>query len=362
MSEFAGAPAAAPTTSEASTESAPTESKTPVWDSLDEGPRTPKPTSDTKAVDPKIKADSKDEDEEEEKKKKASAPKESSEEKKPEQKAEAPKEPEAPKTPERRKLKINGKEVELEQSEIDRRAALFSSAEDKFQEAAQMRKEAQSVVEALRGNTEAVLEALGIDVDAFAEERLSRQVQRSMMSPEQQELEDLRAYRSQQEQTQQQTQQQQQQTEEQQRTEQMVHQYRQQYDQDITRALSQVEVPKTAATVRRVAVLMKNALNHGYDLPVETAASMVQEELRSDVSTMYGGLEGEQLIKQLGPELTRKIRAYDLAQIKARRQGSTNADVAETKIAQQTRVTRSKEPEFLSQDDWKEKMRKKAGF
>lgn len=322
-------------------------------------------TTDTKAVDPKVDGDSSDKSES---KKPATAsksddkedkkePKESGSETKSEETKEEP--------PKKHKVKINGKEVEMTEAELIRRASLSSGAEEKFQEAAQMRQQVQQVIEMLKNPKQffEIAQKLGHDVTGMSEEHLSEQVRREMMSPEECELEDLRNWKAEQERIAQE------QAEAEQRTaaEQQEYEARQQaaqfYDQKITEILSQADLPKTPYTVKKVAARLKAALAKGYEMPVETAVDLVRQEFSDDIQSMYGSLEGEALVNALGADLVKKIRAHDLQQLKARRQ-ATHADVVDQKIEQQTKPTprESEGPQNLDITDWRERIRRKAGL
>ena len=91
------------------------------------------------------------------------------------------------------KLKINGVEKEYGEAEVIRRAQHFESADQKFQDAAKSRKQVESFLAALKSNPMEVLANpnLGFNFREIAEQYLAKEYRQEMMSPEQQELEEL---------------------------------------------------------------------------------------------------------------------------------------------------------------------------
>lgn len=259
------------------------------------------------------------------------------------------------------KLKVNGKDVEMDEAEVIRRAQLASGADEKFREASDLRKQATQLVEALRANPLDVLGKLGVDVREFTESYLAKELQREMLSPEQRELQELREWRQQQQAQHEASQKEQMTRAQQQEMAKLQQRAAQEYDTKITEVLSQSNVPKTAYTVKRVAELLMGALQKGYDLDVNTAVDMVREGYTTDLQSMVGGLDGEPLVKFLGPELLKKLRKHDLAQLKAKMQPAQAAVPQENSpIGGQSRG--EPQQKMLRQEEWKEMIRKKAGL
>ena len=259
------------------------------------------------------------------------------------------------------KLKVTGRDVEMDVAEVFRRAQLASGADEKFRDASDLRKQATQLVEALRANPLDVLGKLGVDVREFTENYLAKELQREMLSPEQRELQELREWRQQQQAAQESAQKEQMTRAQQQEMAKLQQRAAQEYDTKITEVLSQSNVPKTAYTVKRVAELLMGALQKGYDLDVNTAVDMVREGYTTDLQSMVGGLDGEPLVKFLGPELLKKLRKYDLGQLKAKMQPAQPTVPQESApIGGHSRG--EPQQKMLRQEEWKEMIRKKAGL
>lgn len=264
------------------------------------------------------------------------------------------------------KAKVNGKEREYTLEEARRRLELIDGAEEKFQTAAQMRKQVEQFIETLRKDPKKILlnPELGINFREIAEEYLGAEVRKEMMDPQQRELEELRAWKAEQDAKAKEEQESRAKTEEQQRFEAAKKQKIQEYDQKIAKVLGETNLPKTPYTVKRVAEVLHSAMKKGYELDAATAADFVRESYMSDIQAMFGGLEGEQLLNVLGDGLAKKIRKYDLDQLKAKLNPpppvSLNSAAPE-QPAQPSAPSSSKKQQFLSEAEWKEMIRKKAG-
>ena len=259
------------------------------------------------------------------------------------------------------KLKVNEQEREVTEDELVRRAQLGYSADEKFKEASEMRTAAEKLVQALKTNPLAVLQhpELGINLRELAESYLAEELQKEMLPPEQRELNDLREWKRKQEEAAQQAEQQRMTTQQQQAFQQHMQRAAQEYDTKITDVLKASNLPKTPYSVKRVAELLKGALEKGYDLDVQTAVDMVRDNYMGDFKAMFGGLKGENLIKFLGDDVAREVRQFDLARIKAQ---------LEAKQTQQAGAgtpppprQNDNEPKQMRQEEWLEHIRRKAG-
>lgn len=295
----------------------------------------------------------------------ASAPKDSKSEETARKEAESEAEKEFKKEIRKLKLKVNGKERELTEEEVIRRAQLAEAADEKFKEAAEKNRMAEQFLQALKSNPLEVLAHpdLGIDVKELATQVLGEEYRRQTMDPAELEREEMRQQLEAYKQREQEELQRREQEELTTRQEQLRQQYQAEYDKSITSALQESGLPKNPYTVKKIAQIMRDALEYGYDMDAHTAADMVKEQHLNDLSEMFGTLEGEQLISMLGPELAKKIRKYDLAQVKSKLAASQPEAVAD-KAEKQTRISKpsSSQKEYLRPDEWKEKLRKKAGL
>jgi hypothetical protein len=264
----------------------------------------------------------------------------------------------------RHKLKVNGREIEVDEVEVLRRAQLASAADEKFREAAEMRKSAEQFFETLKTNPKAILmnpefqQMIGFR--EIAEEYLGGELKRELMDPVQRELEDLRDFKRKQEDALK-SQEQERLTQTQQRELQQLQQRAmQEYDTKITEALQTSSIAKTPEAVSRVVGLMEKALTNGYDLDPATAVAMVQDQYRSDLQAMTSTLDGEQLVKFFGDDIIKKLRKFDLTRIKQQLEPAPAAAPAPSPLAREPK--QPSQNQGLRPNEWLDRIAQKAGI
>lgn len=266
------------------------------------------------------------------------------------------------------KLKVNGREVELDEPEVIRRAQLAEGADAKFREASQMRKETEEFINALINDPLSVLThpdmQAKINFREIAEQFLAGELQKEMLSPEQRELMELRKFKGEQETARQQAERQRAEHAKQQHLQQLQQRAAAEYDTKITEVLAGANLPKTPYTVKRVAELMHSALSKGYDLDAATAVDMVRQGYGTDLQALVGNLEGDHLVKFLGEDVLKRLRKHDLASLRKQLQpDSAPAQQApQASAPREPRNTQQANPEKVRTDQWLENLRKKAGL
>lgn len=214
-----------------------------------------------------------------------------------------------------KKLKIKGREIDVDETKYHEYAQKGAAATETWQEAAKMKKDADAFMQRLKENPKAVLadKNLGIDFRKVAEEYLWEQLQDEQMSPQEKaqrekerRLEILEAEKAKRDEYE----------TEQQRMAEHQH-YIQEYDQKISKALASSGLPKTSGTVRRVAEYMKLDIDAGIDRDPIEYIDAVRSDYLADIQELLGSMEGEALIKMLGDESAKKMRMADLKRLKS---------------------------------------------
>lgn len=261
------------------------------------------------------------------------------------------------------KLKVNGKEVEMDEPEVLRRAQLAEAADQKFQEAAKTRKQMEEFVRQLKSDPLSILTnpELGIDFKGLAEQYLGQELQRELMTPEQRELEELREFRRAQEEAAEQARQQEMTASQQREFQALQQRAAKEYDEKITEVLQQSNLPKTPRTVKRVAEMLYNAMEKGYELDINTAVDMVRGDFSTDLTELVGGLDGEGIVKFFGEDVVKKLRKHDLAQLRKLQEAAQSA-APQSPAQTFARQVRDEGVEKMKPDEWKEHLRKKAGL
>lgn len=217
-------------------------------------------------------------------------------------------------------LTVNGKNEDFEldlgnDEEIKKHLQKSKASDQKFQEAAEVRKAAMEFIEQLRTNPKRVLSDpnIGIDVRKFAEEILNEEIKEMEKSPEQREkekltreLEELKAQAKQRE-------------EEAQQSEFARIQMEQEriLETEISAALDVGGMPKTARTVKAMAEMMMIALENGIDLSPKDIAPLVKNTTLSEFKEVVSSLTDDQLEDFLGKEVIGRLRKKNLAKAKS---------------------------------------------
>ncbi len=231
------------------------------------------------------------------------------------------------------KVKIDGAEREVEESELVARYQKEATAEKRFEEAAKIRKQAEAVVRALhegqghellmrlppevRAKTIKALLATGDEyVTRTVEDHVVEQLKYERMTPEQREVYDTRrenerfkAEREAQAKAQQEAQ---------------AKQARAQYEQMFEPALNEVQVKPTKLAKARLAYYVSQAMNNpqlGWTM--RQCAGFVAEEMRelgpppdAVEKSKLSSMTPEQIEEFLGEELLTKLREHQVAKLK----------------------------------------------
>lgn len=212
------------------------------------------------------------------------------------------------------KLKVDGQDLELSESEVIALAQQGRSASKRFQEAAATKREAEQIVNYLKSNPKEAFKKLGIDVRKFSEDTLMELIQHDKMTPEQKEAHqaklDLKKYRDQESAAKEKAKKDQDSALEQ--------QHMKTFDETFTQALSEKGLPKTPFTIVRMAQLTIAANKKGLNMPASELAKIVREDYQRDQSALLEGLEGDDLLSFLGKEALKRISKAQLSKYKAK--------------------------------------------
>jgi hypothetical protein len=245
--------------------------------------------------------------------------------------------------------KVNGKVVKVDEETLLRDYQKYASADEKFRQAAQYNKQLAEFKEAFKKDPEAALEASDLPEDVkvqLAEKWLLKSLEKQMQpqrSKEQEELEELKRFKAEVE-----RQKQEEMTKkEKEEFDRAVAQRREAISKTIQDAISLSPLAKDPSTsaevVREMALYMRLCKANGYEVDARELAKHVEQRFRTSHSSLASSLDGQDLIEYLGPDIIKKIRKYDLAQLEASR--------------------RAKEPETAPADSWESKdNRKKRTF
>jgi len=258
------------------------------------------------------------------------------------------------------KLKVDGITEEVDEETLIKMAQLSKASQERFNKAAEMKKEAAQFFKMLKDNPIEVLQHpnIGVDVKKFAEEYLIKEMEKAELSPEAR-----RAYEAEQKVAQYEKEKEEtaKQAEEAKQVE-LQEQWSAKYEEDIKDALEKTSIPKTIQSVKRMVMYMLDAIEHKVDLTPMQAAQQVRNDYMGDTKTMYSQLDGETLLQILGEDVATKIRKTDLARletkIKAKSQPDGEAAVGNVIESMPRTTLEEASKKQMNSIEWREYMEK----
>lgn len=218
------------------------------------------------------------------------------------------------------KLKVNGKDEIIKfdptnEEEVKSWLQKGRASDQKFQEAAEVRKAAMSFIEELRKNPKKILSdpSIGVDLKKFAAELMDDQIKEMEKSPEQKEreklqkeLQELKDSRDKEKKD----------FESKERAR-MDAEHERQIESDISTALDVGGLPKTPRTVRTMADYMMIALENGINLTANEIIPIVKSTTLGEFKEVVSSLSDDQLEDFLGKEVLGRLRKKNVAKAKA---------------------------------------------
>jgi hypothetical protein len=223
------------------------------------------------------------------------------------------------------KVKINGKEYDVTTQELITFAQKAAAADQRFQEAAQIRSDMESLFTNLKENPFPILERLGINVREVAESYLYDLVQfEGLPEPERKRIEAERKLKTLEEQQAEQAK-----LAEEQQFEADTAKAMDAYSNQIIGALSKIpSLPKTEKVVQRIAAYMYDGVQQGIDVTAEQAAQLVQQDLTNEYKHLASTMTPEQLIEMFGDEVAGKILQHKKGKVTKPENRATPANQA----------------------------------
>lgn len=247
--------------------------------------------------------------------------------------------PKASAEPTKATIKVFGKEEEHDLESLKKFAQIGKAGQSKFEEATKLRKEAESLKERLKNDWVGALKELGIDPREATEKFLSERLREEMLSPEEkaQQAKDkehmtlkekLAALEAEKEQA---------------KYDQERQQYEAQLEKEIPQALEKVGLPRSPASLRRIANQLMIAMEGGYEMSVEEAAELAKSEIQGELSQLLSmGGRYEDLIPA---SVAEKLMEAHLGKVKSAPQYKSNAPTAS-----QPSATPKK---YMTESEWK---------
>lgn len=230
-------------------------------------------------------------------------------------------EPKAEKKPNKKKIKykVDGEEIEEEldldnEEELVKRSSLAKAAHKRMEEAAQMRKDFEQFLTVFKQDPAQVMQALGLNVDDFAEKYLDSKLQELQKTPEQKKQEqlekELEKYKKEAEAAKK--------AQEEAMFAKMQAQVAKEIEDDITDALkSTPDLPRSPYVVKRIAEAMMIAFEKGHTgVKVKDVLPIVKKQIQSEWQDMFGQLPEDILEQVVGKPNIERLRKNRIKQAK----------------------------------------------
>ena len=257
------------------------------------------------------------------------------------------------------KLKVDGKEEVMDLPfEVDEKQAEWlankiqptRAAQKRFQEIAAERKRVNTALQRVQTDPADALKTLGVDPQKFAQQYMEQILKEQDMTEEEKRIAaaerrvaELEAEKQQREAIL---------KKEKEEAEYKAH--LKESSAKIAKALESSDLPKSAATQRKMAEYMMMNAQNGLDLPMSSIVELVKEDYLNDIKEMFGSASGEQLIKIFGEDVASKIRKTDLERLKT----------APTAVAKPEELNKSseqvEEDDYISPEEFEAFLNKKT--
>lgn len=212
-------------------------------------------------------------------------------------------------------LKVNGKTREVnDYNDMVKLAQLGLAANEKFQQASDKIKQAEAIVELLQTQPEKALEKLGFNVRQMAEEYLKAELQKEMMSPEQQKMWEMEQRLAKYEEEKKGRED----VEKQNKMIELQRHYENELTDKIIKAIDTYKLPKNEKTISRMAEKLYVALESGYEIDPLDIAPLIKQEIDEELRGFVGNLDVEALLSVLQEDGLKKIRNYEVNRAKAK--------------------------------------------
>lgn len=258
----------------------------------------------------------------------------------------------APKT---YRVKIDGEEVEISEDELLKGYQTTKSAQQRFNEAAMMRKQAEEFIKLAKSDPRKLLShpGIGVDLQQFANAILQEQLEEQLLSPEEKELRDTKRKLAEYEEAKR--------LQEAQRQQEELDKYTQMYEQEYTEkiigALETSGLPKTEYTVKKIAEKMLIAAERGLDVEPADVIQFVKADYMNDIKALFGSANEDILLSMLGDDVAKKVVRGHLKKVQPKAK-------TPTKMTSPTKpVTPGQKPESnrtMSRDEWLKSIRERT--
>lgn len=271
--------------------------------------------------------------------------------------------------PEKKKLKIKGQELEVDEAKYHEYAQKGYASTVTWQEAARMKKDADDRTLRLKSDPLGVLDELGVDIDKIAEERVWDRIQKEL-DPVKYEENKRAAEKDKKAQAFDEIQTKAEREESERKQSENRARYAQELDKKIGDTLKVAKLPRSPRAAQRVVDYIEAAVRQGYQPDFNEVAENVRQELSDETKillessdphtikeflgpnvfkVLFEDADAEFVIETLGPRAVEKIRTHLLSKFKATQTNKFSPPSNESKESPQG-------PKKLSGEAWRKQV------
>lgn len=213
------------------------------------------------------------------------------------------------------RVKVEGKELEVDEKELLRGYGHQRAASRMMNEAKAERSKAEKALQMLNDDEqlETILKKMGKDPRKLAEKILSKHLEDELMDPRDKELRDAKAKLKHLEDMETK------QKEEiaKRRLDEVKARFMKEYETDFVAALDESGLPPTKPMVAEMAKYISRSAKIGFKMSAKEAAQLVKEDIQLAHQRLIGDADGDKLIALLGEGVANKVRKYDTGKLKS---------------------------------------------
>lgn len=229
------------------------------------------------------------------------------------------------------KVKIDGVEQTVTQSQLIKGYQLEQVAQQKLQQAGATQRQAEQFIKILKSNPRAVLSdpSIGVDIKAFATQILQEAYEDEIMSPEQRDAKNAKAelakYKEEAEARQR--------AEDEKTFQEQSSQFYDYYDQEFTKAIAAEGLPKTEFTVARMASYQTEAIKRGLtQVTPAQIAQLVRQDYIKEINALFSAAADDTLVGLTGEDLANKFIKAQAAAMKKKQSLPQNGQPRAVKV------------------------------
>jgi septum formation inhibitor MinC len=212
------------------------------------------------------------------------------------------------------KVKVDGQEMEVDEGELIRGYAHNKAAAERLRQASETRQLAEEVLSIFKNNPREAFNRLGVDAKAFAEQVLQAEMEDAMLTPEQKELRELKAFKEQMAAKEAAA------REEQERAAEAAfrEQVAAELQTNIINTLEMADLPKNEFTIGRMAYYLESCLQAGYNATPQDVIAHVKSEYDRELKSFLGSITDDKLLNFMGDDFTNRVVKAHIGKTKAK--------------------------------------------